>query len=232
MKGDDRVRFCDHCQLNVYNLSGLSRGEAETLLAQTEGRLCARLFRRADGTVLTNDCPVGLRVLRKRVAKRTAAVFAAIASFAFTALGQDNSKTCIPQAKITRQQLDAKQTSPKISGTILDPNRAVIPYAKISLTNLKTRRSKTTRSDDNGRFEFGSLAEGSYSLKIEMPGFKNLIVKNMVLKDQIVSLDLVMEVSGEVETIGIVVSDSLDYSTSSTTTVIGERQIQTLPIPN
>ena len=50
MTGDDRVRFCDHCQLNVYNISELSRSEAETLIASTEGRLCARLFRRADGT--------------------------------------------------------------------------------------------------------------------------------------------------------------------------------------
>src|SRR5258706_6218808 len=78
MTGDNRVRFCDHCQLNVYNISELSRLEAETLIASTEGRLCARLFRRADGTVLTKDCPVGLRALRRRVAQRTAAIFAAI----------------------------------------------------------------------------------------------------------------------------------------------------------
>ena len=42
MKGDHRVRFCGHCQLNVYNLSEMSRDEVEKLVLATEGRLCAR----------------------------------------------------------------------------------------------------------------------------------------------------------------------------------------------
>ena len=54
MTGNSRVRFCGNGQLNVYNISELSRSEAEALIASTEGRLCARLFRRADGTILTN----------------------------------------------------------------------------------------------------------------------------------------------------------------------------------
>jgi hypothetical protein len=65
MVGDDRVRFCGACEKNVYNLSALPRDEAESLLAQHEGSICVRLYRRADGTVLTADCPVGVR--KKRV---------------------------------------------------------------------------------------------------------------------------------------------------------------------
>jgi hypothetical protein len=63
----ERVRFCSQCNLNVYNLSDMTRNEANTLLARTEGRLCVRFYRRADGTVLTNNCPVGLRALKRRV---------------------------------------------------------------------------------------------------------------------------------------------------------------------
>src|SRR5689334_15547988 len=66
MRGDDRVRFCGQCQLHVYNLSDMSRREAETLINTHEGRLCGRFFRRADGTVLTRDCPVGVRAVRRR----------------------------------------------------------------------------------------------------------------------------------------------------------------------
>ncbi|HKX31592.1 MAG TPA: hypothetical protein VJ302_28145, partial [Blastocatellia bacterium] len=65
---DDRVRFCSQCNLNVYNLSGLTRPEAEDLINQAEGRLCVRFYRRSDGTVLTRNCPVGLRTIRRRVA--------------------------------------------------------------------------------------------------------------------------------------------------------------------
>lgn len=65
---DQRVRFCSQCNLNVYNLSGMSRREAETLITKTEGRLCVRFYRRADGSVLTRNCPVGLKVIKRRVA--------------------------------------------------------------------------------------------------------------------------------------------------------------------
>ena len=51
MKGDQRVRFCDQCKLNVYNLSEMSRPAAERLVLQTEGRLCVRYYQRADGTM-------------------------------------------------------------------------------------------------------------------------------------------------------------------------------------
>ena len=57
MEGDDRVRHCSRCRLNVYNLSAMTEAEALRLLAETEGRRCIRLYRRADGTVLTRDCP-------------------------------------------------------------------------------------------------------------------------------------------------------------------------------
>ena len=59
MEGDDRVRFCDRCSLNVYNISAMTKAEAESVITNTEGRVCARFYRRADGTILTQDCPVG-----------------------------------------------------------------------------------------------------------------------------------------------------------------------------
>src|SRR5262245_12316037 len=65
---DERVRFCSQCNLNVYNLSGMSRREAEALNTKTEGRLCVRFYRRADGSVLTQNCPVGLKAIKRRVA--------------------------------------------------------------------------------------------------------------------------------------------------------------------
>jgi hypothetical protein len=80
MHGDSRVRFCDHCGLNVYNLSDMTRRDAQTLLAQREGRLCVRYYQRTDGGVITRDCNGGLR---KRVVR--AATFAASASVALLA---------------------------------------------------------------------------------------------------------------------------------------------------
>jgi hypothetical protein len=73
MAGDERVRFCGLCRKNVYNLSALSREAAERLIEERQGKLCALLYRRADGTVLTSDCPVGARAFVSRVTRRIAA---------------------------------------------------------------------------------------------------------------------------------------------------------------
>src|SRR6185503_10436976 len=78
MKGDDRVRFCDHCRLHVYNFAELTRVEAEALVRQTEGRLCGMLHRRSDGTILTWDCPVGLAAVRLRLRRGLALAAAAV----------------------------------------------------------------------------------------------------------------------------------------------------------
>jgi hypothetical protein len=74
MKGDDFVRFCGRCEQHVYDLSALSRVEAEQLVAEKEGQMCARFYQRADGTVLTNDCSVAVRRerLRQRIWSRIA----------------------------------------------------------------------------------------------------------------------------------------------------------------
>ncbi len=65
MEGDDYVRHCTDCKKNVYDVSMLTRAEANELIREKEGQLCVRYYRRFDGTVLTADCPVGLRRIRK-----------------------------------------------------------------------------------------------------------------------------------------------------------------------
>jgi hypothetical protein len=79
MQGDDRVRYCGQCRLNVYNLSAMTRAEAEALIIEKQGRLCGGFYRRSDGTILTRDCPVGLRALRWRAAKAWGRLAAALA---------------------------------------------------------------------------------------------------------------------------------------------------------
>ena len=74
MIGNERQRFCGQCELNVYNLSGMTRREAENLILNSEGRVCARFFKRPDGTVITKDCPVGWAAAKKRLSRMWTAV--------------------------------------------------------------------------------------------------------------------------------------------------------------
>ena len=87
MIGDDLVRFCCSCKKNVYNLSSLTRDQAEALILAEEGRLCIRYYKRADGTVLTSDCPVGLREAARMAWVKLAAVAAACLAFVIGLVG-------------------------------------------------------------------------------------------------------------------------------------------------
>ena len=81
MYGNERVRFCEQCQLNVYNLSEMSRAEAEELVGRAEGSLCVRYYRRTDGSILTQNCPVGLRGLKRRLSRVATAIGSSVLSF-------------------------------------------------------------------------------------------------------------------------------------------------------
>jgi hypothetical protein len=59
MTGDDRVRTCAACSKRVFNLSALTRAEAEALVAANRGAdWCGRYYQRLDGTIVLADCLV------------------------------------------------------------------------------------------------------------------------------------------------------------------------------
>lgn len=74
LAGDDRVRYCGDCRLNVYNLAEMSRPEVEALVRNSRGRLCGRLYLRGDRTATRRDCPGA----RSRMLLRRAATVAGV----------------------------------------------------------------------------------------------------------------------------------------------------------
>ena len=89
MEGDERVRFCGECRQNVYNLSEMSRAEAEAIVRQREtDAVCIGFYRRDDGTVLTRECPLGAAVpARGQAARRRLRLFAfAVVTLLLTAI--------------------------------------------------------------------------------------------------------------------------------------------------
>jgi hypothetical protein len=86
MIGNDRARFCSQCNLNVYNLSSMSRSEAEHFISTGEGRICIRYYRRRDGSIITRNCPVGLQAIKRRMSAVARAVCSAVLTF-LTAVG-------------------------------------------------------------------------------------------------------------------------------------------------
>jgi hypothetical protein len=200
MGGDDRVRFCDQCNLHVYNIARMTRKEADSLIASTEGRICARLFRRSDGTIITRDCPVGLRAIRRRAAKLTGAVCAAILSLCSTALLTARSGLAAVRPSRSEQVdaglLPAPMISAVVSGTITDPNRDPIKDAVVTLINLQTNQQQTAKSDRKGRYRFQVSEFGSYRLKVRTPYLQPYeITLSLHLSDD-VRLDVALQIEG------------------------------------
>jgi len=100
MYGDDRKRFCSQCKLNVYNLSGMTRDEAETLIIKAEGRLCVRFHMRPDGSIITQDCPIGWAKVKQRTKLFATAVVslvtALLSGIVFASLSQKKKGMMIP----------------------------------------------------------------------------------------------------------------------------------------
>lgn len=67
MSGDERRRFCGQCRLHVHDTSRMTRTEVESLVETTGGRCCLKLWRRADGRVVTKDCGRVRLALERRV---------------------------------------------------------------------------------------------------------------------------------------------------------------------
>jgi len=171
MQGNDQVRFCNQCQMNVYNISAISRKQAEELIAKTEGRLCAKLYRRADGTIMTRDCPYGLRAVRRRVSRAASAALSAILGF-FTnqtiVWADDGHKNC-KHYKVEIARLKSDQDIALIQGTIDDQAIAVITNAKVTLVEEETKRAYNAKTDEYGKYRFSPLPSGTYTITIESP---------------------------------------------------------------
>lgn len=115
MNGDDRARFCRTCQKNVFNISMMTRAEAEALIREKEGNLCVRFAQREDGTILTNDCPVGWERAKSaalRPWRFLAAGVAAVVVAVVSALGGVSQVAAQPPADSSTQAAGEASTDP------------------------------------------------------------------------------------------------------------------------
>ncbi len=166
MIGDERIRHCAECNLNVYNISAMTERQAMQLIAGKQGqRVCLRLYRRADGTVLTRNCPWSLRSMTRKVARLSAAVLTAIMSVTIAAAkGKPHPATC-----------ECSQSQQKDAGvklTVVDQHGAVIPKAAITLTSKPGKETITGLTGDSGEWNRPGVAAGRYQITVTSPGFR------------------------------------------------------------
>jgi hypothetical protein len=110
MVGDEQVRHCGVCDKNVFNLSGMTREDAEAVIVAANGKLCVRYYRRADGTILSGDCPVGQRRVRRRKLIVAGATVLVVATGALTyALARPTLGEVGDPQRVTQRPMEVMQ---------------------------------------------------------------------------------------------------------------------------
>jgi hypothetical protein len=211
MVGNDQVRFCSHCSLNVTNLSSMTRREARRLVRESGGRLCVRYYRRPDGSPLTAPLE-RLHQVARRAPKVAAGAFGAVLTLSPGAVGQTRPSAGVTTrnaaeraARAPAEEDDVQEGGgASLAGTVLDPNGAVIPNASVTLTNKETGKEQATITDGEGVYRFESLPPGKYSLTAAAPGFAAGEVNDVELQQGAEQRkDAKLEVQGPQETVEV-----------------------------
>ena len=93
------------------------------------------------------------------------------------------------------------QTLVSVAGTVTDQTRAVVPGARITLTDRDLAR--TTVADELGRFRLENVPEGSYELRIEAHNFESKTQRILVSRDKPIQAEVELKAAGAVEVITV-----------------------------
>jgi hypothetical protein len=125
------------------------------------------------------------------------------------------------------------ETTSAIGGDVQDPVNAAVPDARVTITSQETGLKRETTTDDSGRFNFPQLKPGTYSVKVEAPGFEsqqNDAVQAALGQKQTINFSLklaqsnaTIEVNGD--------APILNPENANTSTSLNARALEDLPNP-
>jgi uncharacterized protein (DUF2141 family) len=177
MQGDERVRHCSECNLNVYNFSAMSEREIQRLLLAKNGKVCARWYRRRDGTILTADCPVGFRARIKRISLVAGTALSALFGMS-TAAAETSGKTSSSTVKIER----CERGSGVIVVRVADETGAMIQKATVTVLDASNKLVVEGQTDTVGEFQAAGLRHGAYSVRVSSLGFHESETRGIVVE--------------------------------------------------
>ncbi len=129
----------------------------------------------------------------------------------------------------------AQSNKGSIIGTVKDPNDAVVPNAKVSITNNANGETRETTTNDSGEFAATNLDPGNYKVTVEASGLKTLVLASVTVEtNSRVPIDAKFtEVGGVDNSVVTITSDSAPVVESETSTrgdIITGREVTDLPL--
>ena len=118
-----------------------------------------------------------------------------------------------------------------ITGTIIDPQGAVVAGAKVTILDAGAGISKATTTDSAGYFTFGALAPGAYSVKVEATNFKTYQTTATVQVGQISAVNAKLELGASTAVVEVTGSAiSVNSEQASVQDVLTAAEIDQLPV--
>ena len=92
----------------------------------------------------------------------------------------------------------------RILGRVTDPTGAVLPGATISIIDKDRGLARSVTSDEAGQFNAPTLIPGTYTVRVEFPGFKTLDRANVMVEvGQEIRVDLTIQPGQQSETVTV-----------------------------
>ena len=119
-----------------------------------------------------------------------------------------------------------------LSGTVTDQTGAVIANATVTVTNLGTGQTRTTKTNANGSYTFGLLSPGSYSVKISAAGFEASEVPSVAVNvTETASLNRSLQVGAQTQEVTVTAtSQAIQTQSSANGGLVSGQEITSLPL--
>lgn len=119
-----------------------------------------------------------------------------------------------------------------ISGTVTDPQNAVVPGATVTIRSLGTNKEETATTGSEGSFKFNNLQPGTYAVSVKATGFSDFKVEQLIVEVGRASfVDASLKIAGAGETVqvvadaGLVNTESKEFASNINQTSINELPI-------
>ena len=111
----------------------------------------------------------------------------------------------------------AQDVTGRVVGTVMEAQGAVVPKAKVTVTNTQTGQSHSMLSDATGAYQAVALQIGTYTVSAEHEGFRKALSTPQTLQiNATLHVDLKLEVGAVTETVEVAESASAVETASST----------------
>jgi len=121
----------------------------------------------------------------------------------------------------------------EVHGFVYDSSHALVPGAKVTISNSSTGYQHELTTDQSGSYNFANLIPGVFEIKAEASGFASITLTDINVEiGGSLGLDINLPIKGQTQSVTVTAAaaGAVDTSTSGINQVINTMNLETLPL--